>query len=93
MQAWALPPQVARFTARPCHRGWPGSAAITLKTDTARAGDCGRGCAPWLLVETAWRILRSPDPELAGLKSWALQIARRGKRIAVVALARRVVGI
>ena len=48
----------------------------------------------WLLVETAWRILRSPNPELAGLKAWALQIAaRRGKRIATVALARRVAGI
>ena len=48
----------------------------------------------WLLVETAWRILRSPNPELAGLKAWAQQVARRrGKRIAVVALARRVAGI
>lgn len=48
----------------------------------------------WLLVEAAWRILRSPNPALAGLKAWALQIAeRRGKRIATVALARRVAGI
>jgi transposase len=48
----------------------------------------------WLLVETAWRILRSPNADLAGLKAWALQIAqRRGKRIATVALARRVAGI
>lgn len=48
----------------------------------------------WLLVETAWRILRSSNPDLAGLKAWAQQIAqRRGKRIAVVALARRVAGI
>jgi transposase len=48
----------------------------------------------WLLVETAWRILRSPNPELASLKAWAQQIAgRRGKRIATVALARRVAGI
>ena len=48
----------------------------------------------WLLVETAWRVLRSPNPELAGLKAWAEQIARRrGKRIATVALARRVAGI
>lgn len=48
----------------------------------------------WLLVETAWRILRSPNPALAGLKAWALAIAqRRGKRIATVALARRVAGI
>lgn len=48
----------------------------------------------WLLVETAWRILRSPNPELAALKAWGQQIAeRRGKRIATVALARRVAGI
>jgi hypothetical protein len=46
----------------------------------------GASCAP--------RILRSPHPALAGLKAWALQLAqRRGKRIAVVALARRVAGI
>jgi transposase len=48
----------------------------------------------WLLVETAWRILRSSNPELAALRAWGLQIAaRRGKRIATVALARRVAGI
>ena len=48
----------------------------------------------WLLVEAAWRILRSPNPELAELKAWAEQIAaRRGKRLAVVPLARRVAGI
>ena len=48
----------------------------------------------WLLVETGWRILRSSNPALAGLKAWAQQIAvRRGKRIATVALARRVAGI
>ena len=48
----------------------------------------------WLLVEAAWRILRSKDPESAALRTWALTIAaRRGKRIAVVALARRLAGI
>lgn len=48
----------------------------------------------WLLVETAWRLLRSPNAALAGLKAWALAIAaRRGKRIATVALARRVADI
>jgi transposase len=48
----------------------------------------------WLLDEAAWRILRSPNPALAGLKAWAQQIAeRRGKRIATVALARRIAGI
>jgi len=48
----------------------------------------------WLLVEAAWRILRSKDPESAALRTWTLRIAaRRGKRIAVVALARRLGGI
>lgn len=48
----------------------------------------------WLLVEAAWRILRSKDAESAALRAWTLRIAaRRGKRIAVVALARRLAGI
>jgi transposase len=48
----------------------------------------------WLLVEAAWRILRSKDPESLALRAWTLRIAaRRGKRIAVVALARRLAGI
>ncbi|MGH9888833.1 MAG: IS110 family transposase, partial [bacterium] len=48
----------------------------------------------WLLVEAGWRLLRSSDPDVAHLKTWAEQIARRrGKRIAAVALARRIAGI
>lgn len=48
----------------------------------------------WLLVEAAWRILRSKDSASGALRAWALTIAaRRGKRIAVVALARRLAGI
>jgi len=48
----------------------------------------------WLLVEAAWQILRSKSPETAALRAWTVQIAqRRGKRIAVVALARRLAGI
>ncbi len=52
----------------------------------------GNGYLRMLLVQAAWNILRSKqnDP----LKSWATQVAeRRGKRIAVVALARRLVGV
>jgi len=42
----------------------------------------------------SWRILRSKGVETAALRAWALGIAaRRGKRIAVVALARRRAGI
>ena len=48
----------------------------------------------WLLVEAAWRILRSKDPDSATLRAWAGRLAaRRGKRIAIVALARRLAGI
>lgn len=48
----------------------------------------------WLLVEAAWRILRSKDPASAPLRAWARPIAaRRGPPIAAVALARRLAGI
>jgi transposase len=54
----------------------------------------GNGRMRWLLVEAAWQILRSRSAETAALRAWSLQIAqRRGKRIAVVALARRLAGI
>jgi transposase len=47
-----------------------------------------------LLVEAGWRIMRSRRSDCAALRAWAMQIAaRRGKRIAVVALARRLSGI
>ena len=47
-----------------------------------------------LLVETAWRVWLSADPRTARLRTWAQRLAqRRGKRIAIVALARRVARI
>jgi len=47
-----------------------------------------------LLVEAAWRILRTTQPGAAGLRAWAEQIAaRRGRSVAAVALARRLAGI
>ena len=47
-----------------------------------------------LLVQTAWRIWLSTDPRTGRLRAWAQCLAqRRGKRIAVVALARRVARI
>jgi transposase len=54
----------------------------------------GNSRVRWLLVEAAWRILRSTSAETAPLRAWAAPlITRRGKRIAVVALARRLAGI
>ncbi len=48
----------------------------------------------WLLVEAGWRIWCSDDASSKELRRWAQRIAaRRGRRIAVVALARRLTGI
>jgi len=47
-----------------------------------------------VLVQAAWGLLRTRGAEAAALRGWAQQLAvRRGKRVAVVALARRIAGI
>jgi len=54
----------------------------------------GNGRARWLLVEAAWAILRYKKPDTERLRQWATRIAeRRGRRIAVVALARKLARI
>jgi transposase len=59
-----------------------------------RISKTGNARMRWLLVEAAWRILRTRDPAAAALKAWAEGIAlRRGRSIAAVALARRLAGI
>jgi transposase len=48
----------------------------------------------WLLVQAAWRILRTSAADAQPLRQWAeALVARRGKGIAVVALARRLARI
>jgi transposase len=48
----------------------------------------------WLLIQAAVSILRRRPPEAETLRLWALRIAaRRGKHVAVVALARRLAGL
>jgi len=58
-----------------------------------RRGHVMRSAHPYvqaLLVQAAWRIVRVKDPRTAALRTWADAIARRrGKKIAMVALARR----
>lgn len=54
----------------------------------------GPGRARHLLVEAAWMILRRRSAANAALHEWAAAIAaRRGSRVAVVALARKLAGI
>jgi transposase len=48
----------------------------------------------WLLIEAAWSIMRSRHPRTEELRRWTQAIAqRRGQRIAIVALGRKLAGI
>lgn len=62
-----------------------------------RRGRVLRSAHPYvqsLLVQAAWRVWLSKDPRTADLRRWAQGIAhRRGKSIAVVAVARRLARI
>lgn len=59
-----------------------------------RITKAGNARARSLLIEAAWLILRGKRPDTAALRTWAERIAaRRGKRIAAVALARRLARI
>jgi len=72
----------------------PGERSSGEKRRLGRITKAGNTRVRWLLVEAGWRILRSKAPETAALRAWVLPIAtRRGKAIAVVALARRLAGI
>ena len=72
----------------------PGERSSGEKRRVGRITTAGNARARWLLVEAAWRVARSRSEETAALRAWALGIAtRRGKRVAVVALARRLAGI
>ncbi len=72
----------------------PGERSSGEKRRVGRITKAGNSRARYLLVEAGWRILRSKGDDTAALRAWALTLAaRRGKRIAVVALARRLAGI
>jgi transposase len=72
----------------------PSERSSGEKRRIGRITKAGNARSRYLLVEAGWRILRSKSEETAALRQWALVIAgRRGKRIAVVALARRLAGI
>ena len=88
-------PIAARLTTAPGVGPVPASAFVATIEDLTRfrlgpITTAGNGRLQWRLVEAAWTILRSTSAETAALRAWTLQVAqRRGKRIAVVARARR----
>jgi transposase len=65
--------------------------------ETQRRGPitkAGHSRTRWLLIQAAVSILRRRPPQSEDLRTWALRIAaRRGRQVAVVALARRLAGI
>jgi transposase len=72
----------------------PGERSSGEKRRVGRITKTGNARVRYLLVEAAWRILRAKDADTAALRAWAVRIAaQRGKRIAVVAVARRLAGI
>lgn len=89
---------ITRFASAPQFAAFlglvPGERSSGEKRRIGRITKAGNSRVRYLLVEAGWRILRAKDAETAALRAWAMQIAgRRGKRIAVVALARRLAGI
>ena len=58
-----------------------------------RRGRVVRSAHPYLqslLVQAAWRVWRASNPRTEAFQTWAHAIARRrGKKVAIVALARR----
>jgi transposase len=72
----------------------PGEYSSGEKRRIGAITKAGNSRVRYLLVEAAWRMMRSTKPEIAALRAWALTIAeRRGRRIAAVALARRLAGV
>ena len=72
----------------------PGELSSGEKRRIGPITKAGNARVRYLLVEAAWRILASKQDDTAALRAWAQRIAlRRGKRIAAVALARRLAGI
>ena len=72
----------------------PGELSSGEKRRVGPITKAGNARVRYLLVEAGWRIMASKQPDSAALRAWAQRIAlRRGKRIAAVALARRLAGI
>ena len=59
-----------------------------------RITKAGNSRARWLLVEAAWAIQRSRRDDTEPLRRWAQRVAlRRGMKVGIVALARKLAGI
>ena len=72
----------------------PSESSSGEKQRKGRITKAGNGRVRWLLVQVAVALMRLRAPETLHLRAWAERIAsRRGKKTAVVALARKLAGI
>jgi transposase len=70
----------------------PGENSSSTRTRRTHLTKAGSPQMRWLLVQAAWTVLRCASTHPMAI--WATQIAqRRGKRVAAVALARKLAGI
>jgi len=94
----STPDEAARFAGPKQVRDYPGLVPSDSSSGERRQrghiSKAGPGRAGHMLIEAAWTILRRRGPSNAGLHDWAAGIAaRRGSRVAAVALARKLAGI
>lgn len=72
----------------------PSEKSSGEKQHKGRITKAGNSRARWLLVEAAWAILRSRREDTEALRRWAQRVAlRRGTKVGIVALARKLAGI
>ena len=90
-------PRVPRLRSVPSIGPVTAAAFLAAIDDAARfphAHQLEASRVRWLLIQAAVSLLRRRPPAAETLWTWALRIAaRRGKHVAVVALARRLAGI
>lgn len=94
----SLVDEVSRFASAKELRAYiglvPREYSSGEKQGRGRITKTGNKRLRWLLVEAAWCILRLRKAETEPLRQWTMGIQkRRGKQIAVVALARKLAGI
>ena len=94
----AIVDEASRFSSAKQVRSYlglvPSEYSSGEKQRRGQLSKAGNARMRYLLVEAAWALLRWKQPGTEALRQWAERIAqRRGKRIAVVALARKLAGI
>ena len=89
-----LSASATRINSKPNSASCPANTAPVRLSAAAPSPKTGNSRTHWLLIQAAVSILRRHPPQAEHLRTWALRIAaRRGKQVAVVALARRLAGI